>query len=184
VAKATLDGDTQRVTAPLGVPDVPPDVFAGSAQAAHAGDAVPFHAVVDDPGGPADVADVQWDFDYDGSNFDPAVTGTLTPSRQFATPGTYRVALQVTDNHGRTNLSVLDLTVNDVPPTVSAGADLTVTAGDRVSFAGSFSSPNGTAGARYAWDFAYDGQTFNPGAAAGLTPEHVFTTPGTYTVAL
>ena len=49
-------------------------------------------------------ASIEWDFDYDGSTFvaDPAGSGTLTPSYTWSNPGSYLVALQVTDADGYT----------------------------------------------------------------------------------
>jgi PKD repeat protein len=107
------------------------------------------------------------------------------PTYQYTTPGDYTVALQVTDSNGMTSLSTLDVSVNAVPPTVNAGNNLTVTAGQLVQFNGSASDPSQVADPlTYAWDFNYDGTTFNPGSANSLTPYNVFTAPGTYTVAL
>ena len=78
----------------------------------------------------------------------------------------------VTTNHGT-------LTVRNVPPVVNAGPDQEKVAGDEVTFAGSFvdpSSPSHVAG----WDFG-DGSAPVIGT---LTPKHVFTKRGVYTVKL
>jgi len=68
---------------------------------------------VSDPDGPGDIVSIQWDFDYDGLVFDPdpSASGTLTPSHAYSTPGTYIVALQVTDSAGNTDLAQILITV-------------------------------------------------------------------------
>ncbi len=167
-------------------PYVGPTANAGTDAAVNEGDTYTFGGSYTDPDGTVDPSSgIAWDFNYDGVTFNSQVTGTLTPSWQFTAPGTYTVALQVTDSNGVTNLSTMNLTVNAVTPTVSAGSDMTVTAGQLVSFNGSASDPGGSDDPlSYAWDFNYDGQNFNPGSANSLNPYYVFTTPGTYVVAL
>ncbi|HEY7427591.1 MAG TPA: PKD domain-containing protein [Gemmataceae bacterium] len=162
-----------------------PTANAGTDQTINEGDTASFNGSYTDPDGTVSASGIAWDFNYDGVSFNPTVTGTLTPSYQFTTPGDYTVALQITDSNGMTSLSTLDVTVNAVPPTVSAGTNLTVTAGQLVQFNGSASIPSGANDPlSYAWDFNYDGQNFNPGSASMLNPYNVFATPGTYTVAL
>ncbi len=161
-----------------------PTADAGSDQTISAGSSTSFSGSYTDPDGTVSLANVAWDFNYDGSDFNPDVTDTLTPTLPTGVgPGTYTVALQVTDSNGLSSLSTLQLTVTNVAPTVNAGFNLTVTAGSVVSFSGSYTDVESTDD-QMSWDFNYDGVTFNGGAANTLTPQHVFTTAGTYTVAL
>jgi PKD repeat protein len=177
------DGDTQTVTAPLSVPDVPPDVFAGSAQAAHVGDTVHFNAAVSDPGGASDIADVQWDFDYDGTTFrpDPSAAGSLTPTHTYTSPGTHLVDVQVTDRAGNTSEGATAVTVKPADALlVNAGADQSVSVGDTVSLSGSYSDPGSTVSpGNVVWDLDYDGVTFHP-MASGSKASTSFDAPGTY----
>jgi PKD repeat protein len=162
-----------------------PTATAGPDQTASEGASVSFNGSYTDPDGTVSASNIAWDFDYNGVAFNPVVTGSLTPTHQFTSAVPYTVALRVTDSNGLSSISTLNLTVNNVAPTVNAGATQTVNAGDSVAFAGSFTDPGGASDtATYAWDFNYNGTTFNPGAASTLTPSHIFTTPGTYTVAL
>jgi PKD repeat protein len=164
---------------------VGPTATAGPDQTTSEGTFTSFSGSYTDPDGTVAPGGIAWDFDYDGSDFNPMITGTLMPSYTFDTPGDYQVALQVTDSNGLSNLGVLNLTVTDVPPVISAGPNRTVTAGAVVNFAGSDLGMGGMSGTdSYQWDFNDEGTTFNPGAADTLTPQDVFTTPGTYTVAL
>ncbi len=161
-----------------------PTADAGSDQTISAGSSTSFDGSYTDPDGSVSLANVAWDFNYDGSDFNPDVTDTLTPTLPTGVgPGTYTVAMQVTDSNGLSSLSTLQLTVSNVAPTVNAGSNLTVNAGSVVSFSGSYTDVESTDD-QLSWDFNYDGVTFNGGAANTLTPQHVFTTAGTYTVAL
>jgi len=111
-----------------------------------------------------------WDFGDGGSS-------TLaSPSHTYTTPGTYTVALTVTgpggsDTRTRTNY----VSVGTPPPIASfSGAPLSGTAPLSVVFAdastGSITS--------YSWDFG-DG-----GSSTQANPTHVYSAPGTYSVAL
>ena len=164
-------------------PFIGPTATAGSDQTIDEGDTASFSGSYSDSDGTVSSGGIAWDFDYDGI-FNADSTGSLTPTHQFLTAGTQDVALQITDSNGVTSLSVLTMTINAVNPTVTAGSDISATVGDTVSFSGSFTDPGGTSGASYAWDFNYDGSTFNPGAADTLTPVYTYTTAGTYTAAL
>ena len=70
--------------------------------------------------GPADIASVEWDFDYDGTFVaDAAATSNLTPEHVYAEPGEYDVALRVTDSAGYTDMDVSSATI----VSVDAGPD-------------------------------------------------------------
>jgi uncharacterized repeat protein (TIGR01451 family) len=162
-----------------------PTANAGSDQNVTEGSSVALAGSYSDPDGTVSPSGIAWDFNYDGADFTPQTTGSLTPSYQFSTPGSYTVALKITDSNGRSSLSSTTVTVSGAPLIVNAGSNQTVTAGQQVFFTGSFSDPGGMDGPySYAWDFNYDGTDFNPGSASGPIPEKVFTTAGTYVVAL
>src|SRR5215469_148499 len=75
-------------------------VNAGANLAAFIGQPIIFAGSAADPDN--GIASVQWDFNYDGSNFDadPSANGTLMPLHTYGAPGTYQVALDATDNGG------------------------------------------------------------------------------------
>jgi len=72
-----------------------------------------FEGTAIDPDGVGDIIAIAWDFEYDGSVFDPdpSAGGSLTPSHAYSTPGTYVIALQVTDSAGNTDLAQISLTI-------------------------------------------------------------------------
>ena len=165
---------------------VGPTASAGSDQTINQGGMASFAGSYSDPDGTVSSAGIAWDFNYNGVSFNPTVTGTLTPSQQFLSAGTQQVALQITDSHGLSSLSVLNVTVNGVAPTVSLmSGPSTANAGDTVTFDAMVSNPNGPNDAvALAWDFNYDGTTFNPGQASGTMVSQTFLTPGVFTVAV
>jgi PKD repeat protein len=180
-------GDNQLVTTTVAVADVPALVVVPPAdQVVEEGQAVAFTAPqAVDLVGTADPTSVQWDFTYDGSTFvaDPTAAGQLTPSHLYA-PGNYVAAVQLSDDQGHTALGLVNVQVDALPPDVSAGTDLTVRAGQPVTFQGAASAVSGITSVN--WDFNYDGENFvaDPSAQGTLTPTYTFVEPGTYTVAL
>ena len=165
---------------------VGPTASAGSDQTVNQGSMASFAGSYSDPDGTVSSAGIAWDFNYNGVTFNPTVTGTLTPSQQFLSAGTQQVALQITDSNGLSSLSVLNLTVNGVAPTVTLlGGPSTANAGDTVTFGAMVSNPNGPNDpVALAWDFNYDGTTFNPGQASGTMVSSTFLAPGVVTVAV
>jgi hypothetical protein len=95
----------------------PPEASIQPVPIAYVGHPVPFQGSATDPDGPKDIVSIQWDFNYDGQNFNPdaAAAGTLRPSHDFTVPGMYTVALQVTDRDGNVALDTITVTVHDVP---------------------------------------------------------------------
>jgi PKD repeat protein len=140
----------------------------------------------DDPNGTVAPEGIAWDFDYNGQDFFPTTTGTLTPAHVYTAPGEYQVALQITDDQGLRQLALAGVVVRDYQgPTVEAGADLTITAGATAAFSGAYTDPDGTvAPADIAWDFDYRDDTFTPDVTGTLTPNWTYPTPGVYCVAL
>lgn len=125
-----------------------------------------------DPDGQA--LSYQWDFG-DGKS------GTgVSPRHVYAAPGTYDVAVTVSDASGtirNTDTDGLRVVVNALP-VADAGPDLVGTPGETLTFRGDRSSdPDGTI-KRYLWDFR-DGTT-----ASGAVVSHAYDTPGIYFVQL
>ena len=139
-----------------------------------------------------------WSWDFNDPASGSANTSTAqNPSHVFVPPGngkTFTVSLTVTDSFGMTNTATKGITVN-VPgpplPTaefsmlVGEDYDLVVASGSSVlapqtvSFDGSWShDDNNDAVASYEWDFG------DTGNGVGVSPTHIYTNPGTYTVRL
>lgn len=109
----------------------------------------------------------------------------LNPDKSFsltytyADNGTYTVVVTVFDNQGDSGSDTAVITVNNVAPTVNAGADKTAFEGDLVGFSGSFTDPGSADTHRIRWNFG-DGAT----VSRTLTPTHVYNSDGIYTVSL
>jgi PKD repeat protein len=113
----------------------------------------------------------QWKFLDDRS-----VSDLANPSHTYASAGSYKVQLTVTDDDGNSDTEVKDITVsmNNVPPT----ADFTLQA-DRLSvvFTDTSTDSDGTI-ASHLWDFG-DNVT-----SIEASPNHTYAAAGTYIVVL
>jgi hypothetical protein len=89
------------------------------------------------------------------------------------------VNITVMDLDGGIGFDLIDVTVNNVAPTVVAGEDLTVSAGDEVQFTGVFDDPGWLDTHVIVWDFG-DGAS----AQDTLTPTHTYNAGGSYNVTL
>src|SRR5439155_5854385 len=142
-----------------------------------------FHASLTDPGAAQEAYLYEWDFNYNGQSLVVQALGA-DASHQFIQPGTYQVALRVTDSNGGSGVSVLTVMVNNVPPTADAGPSQAINEGDTASFQGTATDPGAPPETlSYAWDFNYDGQAF-VAQASGADATHTFVQPDTYQVAL
>lgn len=128
------------------------------------------------------IATYQWDFNYDGVNFDVDYTGptALNPVGYTITNGTgtqdYIVALKVTDTQGKTGFDTLVVTVDNgnTAPTANPGGPYLGAVGEDITLNGSASfdenseygsnpieNPATTSGydeiVRYQWDIDGDG---------------------------
>jgi len=101
------------------------------------------------------IALFQWDLDGNGS-FEISDTVGRDQTRNYTVPGTYAVALKITDSQGRTDTRVKNLVIGNAQPLVSASAS--PTNGQvplSVNLTATASDSNGIA--RYEWDFDGDG---------------------------
>ena len=106
-------------------------------------------------------------------------TGSLTPSHTFGDNGVYNVTLTITDTGSLASTDNVLITVNNVAPSVNAGADRTGGLNEAIQFNGSFTDPGTLDTHTIVWDFG-DGTT----ASGSLTPNHNYTAFGEYIVTL
>jgi PKD repeat protein len=162
------------------------------------GQNVTFTSTATDPDG--DIASWEWDFNYDGTNFDVEATGEST-TRSFAQGGTRIVALRVTDTAGDPNAGgdgvvdtrLVQKPVNVIVPNQNPTASIaSITrqpdaahpnngnvpyVGQPIKFDGAGTDPDGDP-VTYAWDFG-DGQT-----STQEDPVHAYGTHGAKQVRL
>ncbi|MBE7532372.1 MAG: PKD domain-containing protein [Chloroflexi bacterium] len=136
--------------------------------------------IVDPDAGDNFTLTVLWD---DGSlpevfNY-AAAPAAFSHSHQYLDNGSYTVGLLLQDSAGNPYFESLSLTVDNVDPSVNAGADRTVTISETVSFNGSFTDPGSLDTHTIEWNFG-DGHT----ASGSLTPSYTYTAAGVYTVIL
>lgn len=122
----------------------------------------------------------EWDFDGDGE-YDISETVGADQTFVYGEPGTYDVALRITDSEGGQAIGVVTITVGNGPPQVTAEAFPSNGAPPlEVRFVATAADPDGVAS--YEWDFDGDG-TFD---VTATTPEvvHTFAEPGIFQPAL
>ncbi len=166
---------TATDAATVTVNNIAPSVDAGADQMFNEGDAANFSGSFSDPGS-VDTHTIEWNFG-DGS---ATVSGSLTPSHAYADNSVYTVTLTVTDKDGGIGTDTLTVTVNNIAPSVDAGADQMFNEGDAANFSGSFSDPGSVDTHTVEWNFG-DGSATVSGS---LTPSRTYPTAGVYTVTL
>ena len=115
------------------------------------------------------IVSYEWDLDNDGM-FDDA-TGVST-NVSFDDNGIFTVGVRVTDDDGATDETTAQITVNNVPPSVSAGSPVIINEGDDFSGSGSFTDPGADI-----WTATVDyGDGGGPQALA-LNPDKSFSIP-------
>lgn len=121
----------------------------------------------------------KWNF---GDNAPAYNTTEQNPCHGYMNTGVYTASLTVTDSKGNTGTASIPIVVYTEPLfTVTATADVTLgLAPLRVNFFGSHSTSSFISGAfEYEWDFGDGSQT-----CPDVAPQHIYSTPGTYTVTL
>jgi PKD repeat protein len=120
----------------------------------------------------------EWDLDNDGV-YDDA-TG-VTPAYTWNDDYSDSIGLRVTDDSGAISTATATVTINNIPPTVEAGADINnAIAGTAINFNGSLTDPGTLDTHTIEWNFG-DG---SPTVKGTLTPTHTYTSSGNYTVIL
>ena len=173
-----LAGNSTTATFPgLNLDLTPPTAVYNGPQEIEEGDAITL-----DGSGSSDllsgIASIAWDTDGDGLFDDP---DTFSRARG---PDSVTVAMRVTDRAGNHADTSATITIENVAPTVDAGAAETLDEGDNLARAGSFTDPGADT-----WTATVDygtGEGSEPLALTGQTfsLSHAYPEDGTYTVAV
>jgi hypothetical protein len=177
------DGGTSAVfSQTVMVANVAPQVSAGADAAINEGATFTRNGSFTDPG--ADTWSATVDYG-DGSGVQPLTLGagkTFSLSHTYADNGVFTITVVVTDDDSGSDSDTIELTVNNVAPVVSAGADASLNEGDTFTRNGSFTDPGNDA-----WTATVDygdGGGAQPLALSGKTfsLSHKYNDNGTYTV--
>jgi PKD repeat protein len=121
-----------------------------------------------------EIASYVWSF----MDVEPQTLTGVTATYTFETPGVYIVTLNVTDARGNWGTDTVMITVLDLTkPVAEAGLNQTAAEDTPVSFDAGNSSDN-VGIVSYEWDFG------DETSGTGLTINHSYANPGTYTVTL
>jgi uncharacterized delta-60 repeat protein len=140
----------------------------------------------------ADASDTHTlDIDWNGDGiYDQTVSvgsGVFSVNHQYLDDASVNVQVRLSDNAGGQATGSVGLTVTNVAPTVNpVGGPGSATAGQSVSFSGSFTDPGTLDTWTVSWDFG-DGNVIAPHSstdAGALSPSHTYASEGTYTVTL
>jgi PKD repeat protein len=120
-------------------------------------------------------------------NFGDGSTGSgATPSHTYLTDGVYTVTLQVLDSKGAASqIASTTATIANIPPTVNAGPDQSVSPGQTLNLSASFTDPGGAADAPFTYAITWGDGTSGSGSVSSITPitaSHVYPTLGDYIV--
>jgi PKD repeat protein len=129
-----------------------------------------------------------WDIDdSDGINWLTPASTLANPQYIYTLPGIYNATLRVIDATGNWDEDTVKITVLDITsPYVDAGFDDSGPEDSQfiLNASGSYDPENGTVSS-YSWDIdESDGLNWISPDLSGVSPSHIFTVPGIYTVTL
>ena len=133
---------------------------------------------------PGDGTINQWDWNFPGGS--PATGTGSSATTSYAAAGTYLIDLYVTDDNGCVDTMQQTAVVDDFAANIGFTSTNVEGCGQLiVTFIDTTSSFSGQANPWVgAWDFSYDGTTFNTESVFGPNVGNYYATPGTYTVAM
>ena len=172
-------GNQQVITLDV---EVDSDLSVQGADSGTAGQAVSFN-VVSASGADLSTDTINWDFNYDGSNFvaDPSASGA-SASATYMSPGSYVAAAQIFDSSGNSQIVTFNETITS-PYSIQASSQQ-VTQGSTVSFSVVSSTDPSPTFTSVLWDFNYDGSNFVADqSASGANVSGAMSVVGSPTVA-
>lgn len=124
---------------------------------------------------------VKYEWDRDGNGSYETDTGTVaSTTAAFAGGGSHTVRLQVTDNCGLKDTGLVNVFVNNSPPSASfTVAPNPAPIGVNVTFNGGASSDSGGSITTYEWD--WEGDDVFDATTTTATTTHAYPAPGQYT---
>ena len=137
VSDGFLDDDAQATAV---IVNVAPVVNAGSDATRDEGSLFSQSGSFTDPGADTWTATVNYG-DGSGTQALALVDKTFQLSHTYVDNGNYTVTVQVTDDDAGMGSDLVEVTVNNVAPTVTVGPDATLTSGETFEFTGGFSDP-------------------------------------------
>jgi PKD repeat protein len=176
-------GESDTATAEVTVNNVDPAANAGDPKTSDEGEIVAFSGSFTDPG-TDDTHTITWDF----GDSSPTVSGTLTPSHVYADDGEYTATLTVIDDDLGTGIATVSVTIENIPPEVSAVPGKTIDLGEIINGVIAEFTDAGIADFHIATIDWGDGTADDPGtvdesAGSGtVTGSHVYSWPGSYVV--
>ncbi len=165
------DGGVGADTLLAEVQNAVPEVDAGQDQQDDEGQLLSFSGSFSDVGDPGPHT-VLWDFG-DGTS-----SGALQADHTYIDNGVYSVSLTVTDSEGQSSVDTVEVTINNIAPTVEAGVGQEIDEGQSITLSGSFTDPGISDTHTVLWEFG-DGTT-----ATSLETSHTYATDGIYTAVL
>ena len=147
------DGDVGTATTDVTVINVAPTVEAGPDDIINEGSTFTNSGSFSDPGADTWTATVNYG---DGTEILPLMLNpdsTFALNHVYGDNGAYTVTVTVNDDDEGVGINTVKVTVNNVAPTVKAGEDQTITAGDFATFSGTFSDPGWPDEHTAEWDY-------------------------------
>ncbi|MCB0211353.1 MAG: PKD domain-containing protein [Anaerolineae bacterium] len=112
------DGGETVDTLKAYIGNLPPDPNAGPDRVINEGSPLTLKGSATDPAGDNDTLTYAWDLDYDGSHFEPDIEGEQVTHTYPDGPTNIVAALGVKDEDGGDSIDTVDITVNNVAPTI------------------------------------------------------------------
>ncbi len=130
------------------------------------------------------IVSYEWDFDYDGINFDADATGATTTfsAANLDGPTSRTVALRVTDDDGATHVMISQVDVTNVAPSATLVGPQIAVVGQPLSFAIDLSDPGAADTHRAIWDFGDGTIVESPVTGTSGVASHSYGAPGSYNV--
>jgi len=175
-------GQTATIAQSVTVDDAPTVSLSPTTQTTTPNGLVSFSVTATSPDAGGSIVEADWDFGDPGSAGNTA-TG-WSAGHTYAAPGTYRVAVTVTDDLGVATTKTGHVTVDSPPAASFTASSSQPSPGAGVTFDPSGSSDSVGTLTSYSWNFGDPTSADNTASGANHTYSHTYATRGSYTVTL